>query len=109
MTIRIASFNLENLFTRPSAMQVGGDAGQQAIDDHARANAIVCKEVYSDEDKQELLALDQKYHFSSLNAPENALVKLNKIRGQLFHRKQTGEVSVVAEGVADWTGWVELR
>jgi endonuclease/exonuclease/phosphatase family metal-dependent hydrolase len=109
MTIRIASFNLENLFTRPSAMQVGGDAGQQAIDDHARANAIVCKEVYSDDDKEELLALDKKYHFSSLNPPANALVQLNKIRGQLFHRKNTGEVSVVADGVADWTGWFELR
>lgn len=109
MTIRIASYNLENLFTRPSAMQVGGAKGQEAIDDHARANAIIGKPAYSDADKAELLALDEKYRFSALNPPANALVTLNKVRGQLFRRSQAGQVTVVASGVADWTGWFELR
>ncbi|EJN31872.1 metal-dependent hydrolase [Pseudomonas sp. GM78] len=109
MTIRIASFNLENLFTRPSAMVVDDPKGQQAIDDHALANAIIAKLVYSDEDKKTLLDLDRRYHFSALNPPSKALLTLNKVRGQLFRRSNNGVVSVVANGRGDWTGWFELR
>lgn len=109
MPVRIASYNLENLFTRPSAMANGDDESQQAIDDHARANQIVAKQRYSDNDKATLLELDQQYHFSALNAPDTALISLNKVRGSLFHRSQDGSISVVADGRADWTGWFELR
>src|SRR5687767_10738844 len=102
MPIRIAAYNLENLFTRPTAMKDGaGQQGQQAIDDHAKANAIICKTVYSDADKADLLKLDKRYKFSALNPPSNALVYLNKVRGQLFKRTKTGVVSVVASGVGD--------
>lgn len=83
MPIRIASYNLENLFTRPSAMVNGGAEGQQAIDDHALANQIVAKQRYKDSDKEKLVELDKRYHFSALNAPDNALVSLNKVRGRL--------------------------
>ncbi|WP_411880791.1 endonuclease/exonuclease/phosphatase family protein [Polaromonas sp. YR568] len=110
MKVRVASYNLENLFTRPTAMQEGaGQTGQQAIDDHARLNAIAGKPSYTDADKAELLRLDKRYKFSSLNPPANALVYLNKVRGQLFKRTRAGVVSVVAAGVGDWTGWFELR
>jgi hypothetical protein len=44
MTLRVATFNVENLFTRPAAMADGsGDRGQAAIDAHAELNAIVRK------------------------------------------------------------------
>lgn len=109
MTIRIASFNMENLFTRPSAMVNASPESQQAIDDHALANAITAKQTYSDDDKQKLLDLDGRYHFSALNPPEKALVTLNKVRGRLFRRSNDGKVSVVANGRADWTGWFDLR
>lgn len=109
MKLRIATFNVENLFTRPSAMKDGlGQAGQAAITDHAELNAIVRKAIYSEDDKSRLLVLDGRYKFSALNAPSNSLVKLNKVRGQLFSRSRTGAVSVVASGSADWTGWFEL-
>ena len=42
--MRIATFNLENLFTRPVAMNQESDAiGREAIEDHATANRIVAK------------------------------------------------------------------
>lgn len=109
MPIRIASYNLENLFTRPSAMVTGGADGQQAIDDHALANQIVTKQEYSDSDKEKLVELDKRYHFSALNPPDNALVALNKVRGYLFHRANDGTITVVANGRGEWTGWFELR
>src|SRR6476661_482452 len=98
MTIRIASFNMENLFTRPSAMVNAFPESQQAIDDHALANAITAKQTYTEDDKQKLLDLDGRYHFSALNPPEKALVILNKIRSQLFRRSNDGKVSVIANG-----------
>jgi hypothetical protein len=70
---------------------------------------IISQEQYEAGDKARLIALDAKYGFSSLNAPVNALVKLNKIRAQLYHRTQQGVVTVVANGRADWTGWFFLR
>jgi endonuclease/exonuclease/phosphatase family metal-dependent hydrolase len=109
MTIRIASFNMENLFTRPSAMVDGMQHSQEAIDDHAVGNSIIEKQAYSQIDKDKLLALDEKYHFSALNPPVNALVLLNKVRGKLYSRSNAGVVSVVASGRDSWTGWFELR
>ena len=110
MALRIATFNVENLFTRPAAMAANaGQAGQDAIEEHAELNGLILKDVFSAADKARLLALDQKYQFSALNPPSNALVFFNKIRGQLFSRSQAGVVTVVANGRADFTGWFELR
>lgn len=109
MPIRIATFNMENLFTRPSAMVGSGLDSQRAIDDHALANTISAKLIYNEDDKLKLLDLDGRYHFSAPNPPTNALVTLNKVRGQLFHRSNDGTVSVVANGRTDWTGWFDLR
>jgi endonuclease/exonuclease/phosphatase family metal-dependent hydrolase len=110
MDLRIATFNMENLFTRPSAMAAGAGAkGQQAIDDHAELNNLIAKDSYSDQDKARLLELEKRYRFADLNQPPSALVRLNKIRGQLFKRTQAGVKSVVATGRASWTGWFELK
>src|SRR5262249_48248237 len=107
--IRIASFNLENLFTRPAAMDVSGAQGAQAIEDHAELNAIVAKDVYSPADKKRLITLSNRYKFHALNPPANALVKLQKVRGALYRKPKNGPLEVVANGRADWTGWFELR
>ena len=110
MSLRIATFNCENLFSRPLAMKDGmGASGQKAIDHHAELNGIVAKDVYDAADMARLIALDTLYKFSAMNTPSNSLVLLNKIRGQLFKRTQAGVVTVVAAGRADWTGWFTLR
>lgn len=110
MKIRVATFNVENLFTRPSAMadQMGAK-GQDAIDDHSRLNSIICKDSYTEQDKSELLRLDKRYKFSALNAPKNALIQLQKVRGILYSRSKAGVVTIKASGRDDWTGWFELR
>jgi endonuclease/exonuclease/phosphatase family metal-dependent hydrolase len=109
MNLRIATFNVENLFTRPLAMDSDqAPNGQNAIDDHAELNRIINKAAYDASDKARLIELDEVYHFSALNPPSNALVQLNKVRGQLYSRSHAGVVSVVANGRADWTGWFFL-
>jgi endonuclease/exonuclease/phosphatase family metal-dependent hydrolase len=110
MKLRTATFNVENLFTRPRAMRDGsGAAGQAAINDHAELNRIIAKPAYDAADKARLIELDKTYGFSALNTPAAALVLLNKVRGQLYSRSQAGVVSVVAAGRDDWTGWFFLR
>jgi endonuclease/exonuclease/phosphatase family metal-dependent hydrolase len=108
-TIKIASFNLENLFTRPVAMNLETDAaGAIAIEDHALANTVINKEVYSDSDKETLIELSGKYKWHTLNPPKNALVQLQKIRGSLFRKPKNGPLEVVAKGRDSWVGWFEL-
>ncbi len=107
--LKIASYNLENLFTRPSAMNFQHDAeGRAAIEAHALANAIVQKEVYSEEDKQTLVRLSQQYKWHSKNPPKSALVQLLRHRGQLFRNSTKQGLSVVAKGRGSWVGWFEL-
>ena len=107
--MKVATFNLENLFTRPRAMNFQSDNdGRQALEDHAVANAIVNQEVYSDSDKAKLLELTAKYKWHVLNPPKNALVQMNKVRGKLFRKPQNGPVEVAADGREDWVGWFEL-
>jgi endonuclease/exonuclease/phosphatase family metal-dependent hydrolase len=108
--IRLATFNLENLFTRPVAMNQASDAaGRKAIEDHATANRIVANTIYSPSDKETLLGLTAKYKWHFRDPPKNALVQLQKIRGQLFRNPQNGPVEVVAKGRDDWVGWFDLR
>jgi endonuclease/exonuclease/phosphatase family metal-dependent hydrolase len=108
--MRVATFNVENLFTRPVAMNQDDEvAARQAIEDHATANRIVTKEAYDADDKATLLKLTEKYKWHHLNAPKNALVQMQKIRGQLFRAPRNGPVEVVATGRAAWVGWFELR
>ncbi len=108
--LRIATFNLENLFTRPSAMNQATDAaGRQAIEDHSELNGIIAHDVYSPEDTERLVELSNCYKFHALNPPENALVKMQKIRGRLFRKPKNEPLKVVANGREDWTGWFELR
>ena len=110
MKIRIATYNLENLFTRPAAMAEGsGAAGQQAIDDHAELNRIVSKPLYADADRARLVALAARYGFALPNPSSRALVFLNNIRGRLYRRAADGTVSVDAAGRDAWTGWFELK
>ena len=46
LMLKIASFNLENLFTRAAAMNKETDAaGKQALEDHAIVNEIILHDI----------------------------------------------------------------
>ncbi|HLP94759.1 MAG TPA: endonuclease/exonuclease/phosphatase family protein [Saprospiraceae bacterium] len=110
--IKIASYNLENLFARPTAMSFTPDTpqGREAIEDHAVLNTIIEHAQYSDQDKAKLVELSHKYKWHYKNPPKNALVQLQKLRGPLFRQSQSsGELTVVAKGRKSWVGWFELR
>jgi len=107
--LRIATFNVENLFEHPRAMsQSTWEAGQPAIDAAHELNALFGHDEYSDKDKQRMLELleDQKL----LEArPDNPYLELQKTRGQLIKKPKNGPAEIVASGRSSWVGWIELK
>lgn len=105
--MKLASYNVENLFLRPVAMnQATWAAGQKILTDQAALNAILGKPQYSTADKTKIVTL-----LTSLGldrADENKFVLLRRNRGKLIKRSG-GTLQVIAGGRGDWVGWVELQ
>ncbi|GAB3060910.1 hypothetical protein GCM10027053_23910 [Intrasporangium mesophilum] len=107
--MRIASFNVENLFARPKAMdaQEADDATRKKIlGAHARISELFEHESYAGLESEILSELDS---LGVLNDDEGTFVRLRKLRGSLLRRPMSGPVTLVATGRASWVGWVELK
>lgn len=106
--MRIASYNVENLFERAVALKPNWSEGREALEAHARVNKILNKPAYTQGDKELILGLlDQLGVLESDGGGEVARLRQN--RGKLLKRPRAGGVQVVAQGRADWIGWVELK
>jgi predicted extracellular nuclease len=106
--MRIASFNLQNLFLRAHAMSLDSwKEGQPILDDYNALNKLIQKPVYSDADKQAILAAIGRLGLNQ--ADETPFVILRQNKGQLLRRPQSGNPEVSANGRGDWIGWLELR
>ena len=107
--MRLASFNLENLFDRAKALNQDTIAeGKVVLDKFARLNKIFGKAIYSTADKQTILDdLDELGVLRDDNAGE--FVRLRQNRGKLLKRPKNGPVEVVANGREDFIGWLELK
>lgn len=106
--MRIASFNVENLFQRARVMnQETWSAGKDILTEYSRLNTILQKAVYTPADKNKILASIGKLGLNK--SDESTFVLLRQNRGHLLKRPTSGPPDVVAEGRGDWIGWVELR
>lgn len=106
--MKLASYNVENMFVRAKALNTATWAeGRPAREAHRELNALFTKHVYSTVDKKRMLTLlkDQ----GLLKKDEGPLLLLRKIRGKLLNRPKTGAVTVAAAGRSDWIGWIELK
>jgi hypothetical protein len=104
----IATFNVENLFERPRAMNLPSwKEGQPAINAAGELNALFNKRVYSERDKRRMLHLLGKFELLGAR-PSSPFLELRKIRGALLERS-AGKPRIVASGRDSWTGWVDLR
>ncbi|MFD9669508.1 endonuclease/exonuclease/phosphatase family protein [Rhodococcus sp. NPDC059968] len=105
-SMRIASFNVENLFSRPRAMGSAPDeVGEDILDAHARLGALIAQDTYTDGDKK--LILDLLVALDLDRSDTAAYAVLRQVRGRLVKRSK-GLTTVVAEGRGDWVGWVDL-
>lgn len=109
MKLRIATFNVENLFSRPKAMNnPTWKEGQPALDAAAKLNALFNQETYSAADKKKMLALLADNGLLATR-PQNTFLELRKVRGKLFTVPKDAPPAIVAEGRGSWVGWIALK
>ena len=106
--MRIASFNVENLFERAKVLDLQSWApGKPILAAQAELNALLEEAIYTDVIKARILELLTTLGLQ--RSDDSEFVRLRKIRGQLLRRPRSGPVQVVAAGRPDWIGWVELK
>ena len=106
--MRIASYNVENLFRRPVALQQETWAqGRPVLEAFGELQLLFEQPVYSAVDKQRILQL--LGDLGLLKSDESKWAFLRRTRGQLLRRHQDGTVEVTAAGRGSWIGWLELK
>jgi endonuclease/exonuclease/phosphatase family metal-dependent hydrolase len=115
--MRLASFNVENLFARAKALDTATWAeGEPALNAYDSFNTIAAKPEYSEQDKSDMLAalltldvLVATPAGTRLNpTPFDAWALLRENRGDFLVAPDNAEPRIKATGRADWSGWVEL-
>ncbi len=115
--MRIASFNVENLFARPKAFDGATWAeGDPILAAFAEANRIIGNPVYSAADNARLIQLlttlevyvvrDGKVRRNATRDPRWAWLRAN--RGSFDVDRAATGIEIVASGRDDWIGWLEL-
>lgn len=117
--MKIASFNLENLFDRAKALNHDSWTGKTSTDEtrwkdgktiltaYAELNAVLRKRTYTAADKKRIVALLGTLGLQKRD--DNAFVILRQNKGKLLARPRGKPVEIVASGAGDWVGWLDLK
>lgn len=106
--MKIAAFNVENLFDRAKAFNEENSAdAQRVIQAVAELNSIFEEENYTPARKRRILELVEILELNRYN--EGPLALIRKIRGAILRRPRAGGIEVVADGRRNWIGWAELK
>ncbi len=117
--MRVASFNVENLFARPKAFDTSEwSAGAPILAAYSEFNEIIAAETYTDEARarmRELLVTlavytvrDGVVRRNQARDPRWAWLRKNRGTFDREPRDPAEDVEIIATGRADWIGWVEL-
>lgn len=118
--MKIASFNVENMFRRAVVLnQENWKDGKPILEAYSGLTELLQQPVYSDPDKGRILDLLENLGLLSFEgkgsakkakfAEDNKWVWLRRSRGQLVSVHRDGTIEVVANGRGDWIGWLELK
>jgi endonuclease/exonuclease/phosphatase family metal-dependent hydrolase len=106
--MRIATFNIENLFTRARALNLETWAeGRPILERYAELNQLFEEAVYTDAVKSRMLKLMAELGIEKTN--DGRFVTLRENRGKFSTYSRINGTRIVAQGRADWIGWVELK
>ena len=104
--MRIASYNVENLFSRAKAMNLGNwAAGKPILDNYAKLSKLLGEHVYTPARKRRIAELLVVLGLEKSDI--GPFVMLRQNRGHLVTRRKAG-LEIVANGRADWVGSLEL-
>jgi hypothetical protein len=108
--MRLATFNVENMFERASIMNLStwGEGGQ-VLQDFAALSDLIQKQQYSQDDKNNILKIMKRHKGLLLMTGESKHIRLNEIRGRLLKKRQNTPVEIGVNSRDDWIGWFELN
>lgn len=106
--MKLASYNVENLFMRARALSGPGfsEEGKVILKAQADLNAVLGKDKYTAADKKKIVQLLDILGLKKSDESKFAILRQN--RGHLVKRPAGKPVEVVADGRDDWIGWVDL-
>ena len=106
--MKLAVYNVENLFDRAKAMNLDSwEEGRPVLEKFAALNGLLGQIHYSDTDKARMAELMRDLGLQKSDT--GAFVILRRNRGGLLRRPKTGDIVIDASGRADWVGSLELR
>ncbi|MFJ9658983.1 endonuclease/exonuclease/phosphatase family protein [Streptomyces griseoflavus] len=116
MSIRIATFNMENVFRRPTVFRLEDAARrEEVLGDFAELVALLDLPAYRDGDKAEIARLVEKHRAYETDPKNPPPIYVNQSRpgkdSGLFRTSGSGKntrVEVTAAGRTSWAGWAEL-
>lgn len=116
MTIRIATFNAENLFRRPMAFGIEDvERRRRILADFAELVSLLDLAKYERDEKLRIAEIIKKHRAYQTNPKNPPPIFINQPRGgaklfQTFGQSHEAdfEVRILAQGRAKWTGWAEL-
>lgn len=118
--LRIASYNVENLFARPRAFNATDrSAGEAVVQAHAEFNTLIAKARYSGADRVLMVELLKTLEIYTENVqgairriqttePRWAWLRKNRGSFDRLPKDETENVEIIASGRDDWIGWAEL-
>ena len=106
--MRLATYNVENLFVRARALNLDTwSEGRQILEHYVELNELFEEAVYTNEIKARIVALLKGFGIDKRNDGKYVILREN--RGKLVKHSSVGGPAIVARGRSDWTGWLELR
>lgn len=106
--MRLAVYNVENLFDRPKAMNLGSwEEGKVILEDFSALSQLLGELKYSAPIKQRMAALMLRLGLEKRDDARFVILRRN--RGQLLRRPKSGGIEIIADGRADWAGSLELK
>ena len=110
MSLRIATFNANNLFERPALFQLPGVSAQanQVLKDIEKLQELLAETSYAGSIGTQIVAILEKYNFHT--SPKNPFFTINEMRGKKLIRVKTSpkRIELVAKGRDDWFGTIDL-
>ncbi len=106
--MRLASYNVENLFDRAKVLSSGEWSDARALlDAYTELTKVLQQQDYSASDKTTILRLLDTLGLKA--SDETPLFLLRQNRGRCCGAPAGGKVTVVANGRGDWIGWLEMK
>jgi endonuclease/exonuclease/phosphatase family metal-dependent hydrolase len=108
--MRLATFNVENMFERPVIMNLPEwKEGEQVLQDFTDLSILIEKPKYEPADKKKMLEIITKRHKGLIISGQTKYMRLNEVRGKLLKKPRKAPVEIAVDGRDKWIGWFELK